>query len=133
MKNWLSSFKNVTNGILDNLFENLFESYEEEQVEAFDEREEEEDSEDSFIRFQHCLANLILDFPGNFIDALYKTYLSSDEEEFESFNEEYEEEYEEAYEEEDDEEEVPLRWQDYVIIAIGTIAYIFGFFYFATL
>lgn len=125
MKNWLSSFKNVTNGInyLDNLFENLFESYEEEEVATFEDREEEEDSKNCFIRFQRYLDNLIWDFQDNLTEAMYKIFPSFDEEEFESFNEE----------EDDDEEEVPLKWHDYVVMAIGTTIYFFGFFYFATL
>ena len=125
MKNWLSSFKNVTNGInyLDNLFENLFESYEEEEVATFEDREEEEDSKNCFIRFQRYLDNLIWDFQDNLTEAMYKIFPSFDEEEFESFNEE----------EDDDEEKVPLKWHDYVVMAIGTTIYFFGFFYFATL
>ena len=135
MKNWLSSFKNVTNGInyLDNLFENLFESYEEEEVATFEDREEEEDSKNCFIRFQRYLDNLIWDFQDNLTEAMYKIFPSFDEEELENINEEYEEECEETYEEDDDEEEVPLKWHDYVVMAIGTTIYFFGFFYFATL
>ena len=136
MKNWLTNCcKNVTNGInhfdFDSIFENLFGSYEED-VATFKEREEEENSQSCFIRFQHYLDNLIWDFQDNLTDALDKIFPSSDEEELENINEEYEEEYEETYEE-DDEKEVPLKWHDYVVIAIGTTIYFFGFFYFATL
>ena len=132
MKNWLSSgYKNFTNVI--NYLENLFESYEEEDVSTFEEREEEKDSKNFSIRFQHYLDNLIWDFQDNLTDALDKIFPSSDEEELENINEEYEEECEETYEEDDDEEEVPLKWHDYVVMAIGTTIYFFGFFYFATL
>ena len=136
MKNWLSNcFKNVTNGInnFDSIFENLFGSYNAEEVEAFNKREEEKDSKNFSIRFQHYLDNLIWDFQDNLTDALDKIFPSSDEEELENINEEYKEECEETYEEDDDEEEVPLKWHDYVVIAIGTTIYFFGFFYFATL
>lgn len=136
MKNWLSNcFKNVTNGInnFDSIFENLFGSYNAEEVEAFNKREEEKDSKNFSIRFQHYLDNLIWDFQDNLTDALDKIFPSSDEEELENINEEYEEECEETYEEDDDEEEVPLKWHDYVVMAIGTTIYFFGFFYFATL
>lgn len=132
MKNWLSSgYKNFTNGI--NYLENLFESYEEEEVEAFNKREEEKDSKNFSIRFQRYLDNLIWDFQDNLTEAMYKIFPSFDEEELENINEEYEEECEETYEEDDDEEEVPLKWHDYVVMAIGTTIYFFGFFYFATL
>ena len=136
MKNWLrNSFKNVTNDInhFDSIFENLFGSYNAEEVEAFNKREEEKDSKNFSIRFQHYLDNLIWDFKDNLTDALDKIFPSSDEEELENINEEYEEECEETYEGDDDEEEVPLKWHDYVVMAIGTTIYFFGFFYFATL
>jgi len=136
MKNWLrNSFKNVTNDInhFNSIFENLFGSYNAEEVEAFNKREEEKDSKNFSIRFQHYLDNLIWDFQDNLTDALDKIFPSSDEEELENINEEYEEECEETYEEDDDEEEVPLKWHDYVVMAIGTTIYFFGFFYFATL
>ena len=136
MKNWLTNCcKNVTNGInhfdFDSIFENLFGSYEEE-VATFKEREEEENSQSCFIRFQRYLDNLIWDFQDNLTDTLDEIFPSSNEEELENINEEYEEECEETYEE-DDEEEVPLKWHDYVMIAIGTTIYFFGFFYFATI
>lgn len=115
MKNWLRN------------------SFKAEEVEAFNKREEEKDSKNFSIRFQHYLDNLIWDFQDNLTDALDKIFPSSYEEELENINEEYEEEYEETYEEDDDEEEVPLKWHDYVVMAIGTTIYFFGFFYFATL
>ena len=135
MKNWLSNcFKNVINDIkhFDSIVENFFGSYNAEEVEAFNKREEEKDSKNCFIRFQLYLNSLLCDFQDNLTYALDEIFPSSNEEELENINEEYEEECEETYEE-DDEEEVPLKWHDYVMIAIGTTIYFFGFFYFATI